>query len=186
MRSLSGRKLGVRGNSLINISLFSQDHRGNVNTSPKQWLVPTSRKRALVWWLGSPASVPSAPTPTTEHPLTPTSTRTYTDPTSTWTLNPTPGLHVSEWCPRWACVAFGWNCTSAIVGTPLCCRVGFCFHWRRGRNTAGCPAWIWTEQPQEFSLWPPNLLTDRPPTLQDNTAASKIGPDNTDGKKSSQ
>lgn len=67
-RYLSGTKLGVKGNSLINISVFSQDHRGNVNTSPKQRLsLPLEKKHSCVL---SPASAPRAPTPTTEHPLT--------------------------------------------------------------------------------------------------------------------
>ena len=108
-RYLSGRKLGVNGNSLINVSVFSQDHRGNVNTSPKQRLSLPLEKKSFVCVsrLGTQHShsCHRASTEHPPHPLHPTSTRKYTDPTSTWTYtdptstrmpNPTPGLQVSR------------------------------------------------------------------------------------------
>lgn len=109
-----------KGHSLINISLFSQDHRGTVNTLPKQWLsLPLSPEKSIC------ALTQMQPPP--QSSTDPTSTRTYTDPTSTQTLRrdswapclrmrPTV-LHEESLCGFWVELHFGNSGDASVFQT---------------------------------------------------------------------
>lgn len=116
------RYLSGRGHSLINISLFSQDHRGTVNTLPKQWLSLPLEKEHLCAD-SSPSSPQSIHWPRRPgRTLTPRSTQTPLEPISS-------GLpHVSEFTlnrlhEERVSVAFEWNYTSVNSGDALCSRL---------------------------------------------------------------